>query len=253
MAKTNGKPAKSTDLMVIDENTYPALAKNSEQKQLLMENLGGEGITAKDLEVVKVPAGGNTSWMVTDENGQQVSVPHLEGIIVFTKVTRSFWKEAYTGGSTPPDCFSPDNLNGIGTPGGNCFHCALNAFGTAPNGRAKACSEKRLIFMVMPGQLLPVLVRIPASSLEAAKKYLIRLATVKQKATHAVVTRLKLTQEKNADGIVFSQVAFESAGDLSPEHAAAAKAYADSIMPALETTVTEEAKQADTDDMAKAA
>lgn len=214
------------------ENNYAIMQMGEgEISTILAENLGGEKLTAVDLESVKVPAGGSTTWTMETIDGE-VETKTIDGIIIFTQLTRAYWPSEYSGGSEPPQCTSQDSLNGIGDPGGDCLVCPLNEFGSAKQGagRGKACSEKRHIFLVTADETLPIIIKAPAMSLKGIKKYLFGL-TSKRQAVHSVYTRLTLEKDTNADGIVYSKIVFTKIGDV--ENPELSKSYADGIKPHL--------------------
>ena len=204
---------------------------DGEIASILEENLGGEQLTAADLESVSVPPGGGTTWTLNTIDGE-VETKQIDGIIILTQITRAYWESEFTGGGDPPVCTSPNGLVGIGNPGGDCRSCALNQFGSAKNGngRGKACNEKRFLFMVTSEETLPIVIKAPAMSLKGAKKYLFGL-TSKRKKMHSVYTRLTLEKDKNQDGTVYSKIAFTKIGDV--ENPELSKAYANAIRPHL--------------------
>jgi len=232
---------KETALVPSSLSNYLVVTTDVNVGELVSSNLGGEGITFNDLERIQIPTGGGTSWIKTDDEGNEDEVKELEGIILTTKVIRSYWKDAYTGGGTPPDCSSEDNITGSGEPGGECGICKWNKFGTKNDGqgKGKACAERRLLFMVMEGSLLPTVISVPPTSLENAKKYLIGLSTkppfVKM---HQIVTRLTLTTDKSQDSIRYSKVAFTKGPTLDENAKEKFDEYVKGIMPVLNSTAS---------------
>ncbi len=216
-------------------------------KDLIRTNLGTEQLTQNDLNRVTVPAAGGTMWQVSTVEGDE-NVAELEGIIVHTQSVRAYWKESFehSGGGSPPDCVSADALQGIGEPGGDCLTCPLSQFKSAKEGagRGKACSESRLVYLLTENEILPLVVKVPATSLANARKYVIGL-TSKLMDTHAVYTKLTLEQDKNQDGIKYSKIIFTKIGDVpNPQQT---KAYAEDIKPFLTASVEQFASRQDPD------
>jgi hypothetical protein len=217
--------------------------KAGEIQGILKENLGSDAMSAMDLPQISVPSGGGTTFTRSTIDGD-VDQKELTGIIICTKHTRAYWKESFdsTGGGTPPDCVSEDGDRGVGVPGGDCSTCPFSQFGSADNKRSKACQEKRVIFMLMPEEILPIAIKAPATSLKNAKQYLMGL-TSRGSMLHAVYTTLSLEKDKNKDGIAFSKIVFKKAGNVeSPELLAT---YAESIKPYLMKAVRDIATMRD--------
>ena len=201
--------------------------------EIIRENLGdGEQLSVMDFTRVSVPAGGSTTWVVPDidQPSGEIEAKEIVGIIIATKTTRQYWPDEFDGGGTPPQCSSEDGTSGIGDPGGLCVDCPLNEFDSHPDGRKKACQEKRLIFLVRENDFLPTVIVGPAGSLKNIRTYLVGLAG-KQKFVHSVYSSLGLEKDKNADGIVYSKIVLRKLGDV--ENPEASKAYAAAIKPSL--------------------
>jgi hypothetical protein len=192
-----------------------------------------------------VPTGGTTTWSIPTIEGDQPA-QKIEGIIVFTQTVRAYWKESFdeSGGGSPPDCVSRDGLIGKGEPGGDCLSCELAQWETAKGGRGrgKACAESRLIYLMSKNEILPTVIKVPATSLTNARKYLVGL-TSKQQPLYSVYTELSLTPDKNADGIKFSKIVFKKLGDV--ERPDLAEGYAKQIKPYLSVSVEQFSKQQD--------
>ena len=220
--------------------------QSGEIAEILNENLGGEQLTAADLETVTVPAGGGLTWTINSIDGE-IETKQIDGIIIFSTITRAYWPTKYEGGSEPPQCSSQDGRMGVGNPGGDCYICPLNAFGTADagQGRGKACSEKRFLFVVTQEETLPLIVRAPSMSLKGAKQY-IRGLISKRQHLHSVYTRMTLEKTKNADGITFSKIIFTKIGDV--ENPELSKAYAAGIKPYLMSVARESSLKQDNGD-----
>jgi hypothetical protein len=198
--------------------------------EALAENLGGEQVGPSDLDRIRIPAGGGTSWTVPTINGEE-DAKEFTGVIVGIKTVRSFWQEEFSGEGNPPDCYSDDGVVGHGDPGVACASCPLNVFGSA-KGAGKACKERRLLFVLRENDFLPVVVALPPASIQPFKKFLMRLSS-QGLPYSSVVTSFTLEKDKNSGGIVFSKAKLGVAGVLSSEEAATVRAYAETIRPLL--------------------
>lgn len=238
---TNGNEVATQPFAIME------FSDKNEIQTLIKENLGPSGISAQDLPNIVVPGSGGLSWEVPSLDGPQ-SIPSLEGIIIGIKATRRFYKDDFntTGGGTPPDCFSPDGLVGFGTPGGDCMSCAMNQFEEiTENGittTTKKCKERKLIFMVLKDDILPVVIHAPVMSIKPVTQYQINLTSKRQRTEH-VYTRLSLLNDKSkGKGIKYSIISPIKIGDVELEKRPIIDAYVAAIKPYLIKTIDDLAK-----------
>lgn len=205
----------------------------------IADNMSGETLSPNDLDRIKVPSGGGLSWEVQTLDGPK-STKELRGVILMSQSGRAYFPEEYSGKKNPPECVSLDSLNGHGKPGGLCIQCPFNQYESAAKGKGKACKETRTVLILLEGDLLPTIVRVPPSSLKPWRSYIMRLSKSGVRFQH-VVTSLSLTKSKSSDGIDYSEIVFASAGVLPTEQramiddyiarfgSAFAKAHAESV------------------------
>lgn len=227
-----------------DVSTFAIMKyKKGEISNILRGNMGTDALSAMDLPQISVPAGGVTTFIRPTIDGE-LEQKELTGIIICTQHTRAYWAQSFdqTGGGTPPDCVSEDGDIGIGVPGGECGTCPFSQFGSADNKRSKACQEKRLLFFLMSDEILPIVVKAPATSLKGAKQYLMGLTSRGMKL-HSVYTTLTLEKDKNKDGIAYSKIIFKKAGEV--EAPDVLEAYAEQIKPFLVKAVRDIAAMRD--------
>jgi hypothetical protein len=223
------------------ENYMVFKMEPDELRELLRENLGSAQITALDLPSIKVPSGGATFWSVPAFKGTKPAEA-LEGVLIHVRKVRRFWKDAYTGGKTPPDCYSEDGEIGVGdnTQGygrHDCDTCPMAVFGTAVDQkgnpkRGQACQDRRLIFLLTETGTLPYRIDLPPTSINAVKAYLVNLLNAGVPYT-TVTTRLTLEADTGDFG-AYSRVVMEPVVQLTPELVAKARAYQSDIKPSLE-------------------
>lgn len=214
---------------------YPVLSADSDVAEVLAENLGGDSFSAYELDQLKTPSGGGGVWSLESLDGEDEILKTVEGIIVFTQIQRAFYEVELDegGGGNPPDCTSSDCVLGIGTPGGACADCEYSQYGSAEKGEGQRCKQSRTMYVVRPGQFLPIALKVPASSLKNAKKYLLKLAGAGLPYT-SVVTSFGLEKLKNKDGIAYSGITFSVAQKLNPKYKDAVKAMSASLKSAVE-------------------
>ena len=225
---------KSKEVATVEEPKYPIAVPGSDVAAALAENLGGESLSAFDLQRVKIPSGGITSWVIDDIDGEEIAKT-FNGIIVFHKLARSYWSEDIDDGGSgnPPDCSSSDCVTGIGEPGGECETCEYAQFGSAHKGEGQACKMMRQLFVVREGELLPLVLNVAPSSLKQIKSYLLRLAA-KGRPYYSVVTEFSLVKKQNKGGTDYAEVHFSVAGTLTPDETQAVAEYVKGIRGSLE-------------------
>ena len=102
---------------------------------------------------IKIPAGGVLQFELPTGDPQQPDYsPTLTGVILFNHAICAYWPEGdeYSD-DVPPLCSSVDGKQGYGEPGGVCEACALSQFGSASNGRGKACKNMRVLYLLRSG------------------------------------------------------------------------------------------------------
>jgi hypothetical protein len=211
--------AATKELAILDR--YNALAASDDDtRAMLAEVLDGETLDISDLPTITVPSGGGTSWEVPTPEGPRPT-QFIEGIILSIQTQRAYWENPNPQIGTPPNCLSRDGIHGIGNPGGACGDCPLNEFGSkvGQNGqetRGKACSEKRVLYLLLPDMSMPVVLRAPAMSLKAVKNY--RIALFNQKVGFdAVITKIGLEKRVNGTGQPYSALTLAMVGRIPDE------------------------------------
>lgn len=164
-----------------------------------------EGLDA-GFERIKIPSAGSTVFEMPGEDDEAESVKEFSAVILYHHTLFAYYKSKYTGGNNPPDCGSFDGFTGEGDPGGHCKTCPLNQFGSGENG-AKACKNRRRIYVLREGEIFPLLLSLPTGSLKEFTRYIKRLLS-KGRKSNAVVTRFTLKKATSNSGVVYSQAGF---------------------------------------------
>jgi hypothetical protein len=237
------KQNEKTKAVAIRADNYPIMGSAAgEAIQLIKENLGDEKLSPLDLARIRVPAGGVTVWTIPTVEGE-THVEEFVGIVLKTKTTRQMWYAPFgEGEKSPPDCVSEDAMRGIGDPGGPCLSCKYNQFGSirlqkgkeADTSKKKLCQEKRMIYTILEGQILPHVVVAPAMSLKTSRKYLVGMTSGLNRL-HSVYTRFTLEKGTNPQGIDYCKILMNKVGDV--EHKDETAAYAQAITPYLSIDV----------------
>jgi len=242
-------------------DTYPALAPDEETLELLQENLGddGENIGIGNFKRVKVPSSELNAWMI-ERAGESVAQKELTGIIVAWKARRSMWLNGEPDGSQP-DCHSFDNKRPVSiglygpqgeraaqNPQGMCRTCPMAQFGSDPKGgRGTACKEQRLLFLVIPDAMFPLVVHIPRTSIKGVQGFMLDLLDARKKY-HQVEVGLSLKKDKNKAGQEYNQVQMRKIRDLEPGECDATKLYGDQIKALVEQAMTDFSESAVSDE-----
>ena len=235
------KPAPSAIIVrdPADASTYRILNRTQEEVQKAMQifqhNLRGQKLTERNLPRVTVPPQGITLWTIPGTEGDEHH-DELTGILVEYTTPRAYWdKPMEPGNSTPPSCSSHDGLKGVGDPGGVCHLCPFDKYGTAlgESQNGKACKEKRMLFLLRPDSILPLVVQGPSTSIPAIWKYVVGLSN-EETPFHHIYTQLTL--EKVAAGsLSYSRIVARSLGPVPEEYIPQIEAYQAALTELLGT------------------
>jgi hypothetical protein len=182
---------------------------------VLAENLGEDNADLRfgDFDKVSVPGQGSTTWVIPDMVEGEVTAKELVGVIILWEASKSYWASKDADGSNP-DCSSRDGRTPV--PGGlyaeggeneylnppkpakgrtglpllvdgqqvlehTCEGCPMNQFGSGVNDKGektkgKACNDRRLLYMLRPGEVMPTIVALPATSISVLRSFLVKLA-----------------------------------------------------------------------------
>lgn len=171
------------ELAVIDNFE---LSTNTDIMEALIEELGEDAKIPYDR--VKIPSGGTTAFEVPSDDPDNPDIEkEIEGIIVYAQKINAYWKDAYSGDNTSPDCSSNDGKVGVEFETGEihkCVDCPFNEFKSGPNGVGKACKNMRRLYIIRTGCTLPIVLTLPPTSLRAYEDYVGRQIVTKGLRTH---------------------------------------------------------------------
>lgn len=203
------KASKTITALTKAEEKSSALTTGFEVLQKMGDSISDEmdGLTAA-FEQIRIPIGGMTYFeMPSDDLEKTETVKEFSAVILYHHPMRAYYREKYTGGNNPPDCGSFDAVEGTGDPGGDCEHCTYNQFGSGENG-AKACKERRRLYLLLDGEAFPMVLSLPTGSLKDFSRYLMRCLPKWGKSS-AGITRFSLTKAVNKGGIAYTKVRFQ--------------------------------------------
>lgn len=216
-------PKASTEIIASE---YRSLAKPISQVQEIVKEAisGAGGLTAFSLDRIKVPSAESSVWSVPTLMGNKPQ-EFIDAVILHMVKSRSYWPDPIgVGPAVPPSCTSSDSIMGIGSPGGPCRKCPLAEFGTAVKGNGKpakgqACKQGRMMFILRPQDMIPVLLTVPPGSLKDTDKFFMRF-TQQDLSPKLVVMRFALKQTQNSEGTKYNQVEITMLRPLNTEEMA---------------------------------
>jgi hypothetical protein len=231
---------------------YAIVKKGEQGVSLLKETLDGQDVNEFSLARVRMPSGGGSSWEVPTLGGTE-SMKELQGVVVFSKQSRSFWSNPYQGGNEPPDCSAPDAKHAIASEGVEipatldgetnrllCDTCKFSEWGSSETGskRGQACRLTRQLFLIVPDRMLPLVVSLPPTSLKRASAYFLTLADY-SKDYKRIITRIGLEKASGQDVPDFSVATFSAGEDLEDDVAELMARYAEALRPNFEAVRAE--------------
>lgn len=210
MAKaTKTMKAMTTTQETAPQEATPTMTTGLDALKKMEDSLSAEmnGLSAA-FEQIRIPIGGVTYFEMPGEDPEKPeTIKEFSAVILHHHIMRAYYKEKYTGGNNPPDCGSFDGVEGTGEPGGSCETCACNKFGTGENG-AKACKERRRLYLLLEGEMFPLVLSLPTGSLKDFSRYLMRCLPKWGKSSGGI-TRFSLVKAVNKGGIAYTKVRFK--------------------------------------------
>lgn len=195
--------------------------------KIINENLKNKPLSRQSIDIVKAPAGGTIAFTVPGLTGDEVH-KDLTGVILDYATPRAYWETSDPTEGTPPSCYSPDSVTSYD--GKPCSQCMYNAFGSKDgDSNAKACKESVELYLLRPGNIMPIIVRIPVSSKCIFQKYLTRLVS-NMIPLSGVVTKITLEKATSRQGQAYAQYCFEATNVLSVEESGTLMDFSQKIM-----------------------
>lgn len=214
---------KTNELATINNEVqaggFANLAQMAALKDELMECCVGMEFS---MDRIKMPSGVSKFFTVPGDGEEEQQVTEIIGIVLHSHPSFAYYTTSYQGGSTPPDCGSFDGKVGVGKPGGNCADCPNNRFGSGDEGQGKACSNRKMLYILQEGELLPMMLSLPVGSVRKFEDFVKLWFAKHMKLPHQFVTKITLKKAySKTSKRDFSQAVFQRVRDLTDEEKAA--------------------------------
>ena len=151
MSMMNANAAATTTMTANEPLDFelPEIGEAEFSNEELAEDM--DGLTMS-FPRIKIPAGGVLQFEIPNGDPQHPDYrPTLTGVILYNHASCANWPEGDEyNDDVPPLCSSVDGKQGYGEPGGTCATCTLSQFGSASNGRGKACKNMRVLYLLRP-------------------------------------------------------------------------------------------------------
>jgi hypothetical protein len=200
---------------------------NDEIAQGMAEEMDGLAIS---FDRAKIPSGGGLAFEVPGEDPESPDmVKEIVGVIVDHYPINAYWTNKFSGQNNPPDCASMGGKSGEGNPGGSCAKCPFNQYGSADDGRGKACKNMHRIYILRSGEIFPILLTLPPTSIKSFSDYIAKRVLAKSRRSYGVITKITLKKAQNSTGINYSQAQFAVEAVLDPETTAKIQEFSQQI------------------------
>ena len=238
---------EQTNGMMTETQTTAFLLPNMVASEFSQEDLD-EDLDGLSMSFprVKIPSGGYLQFEVPGGDPENPDyAKNLEGVILAAHPANAYWADTGDddGEDSPPLCQSVDGKIGYGEPGGLCASCKLNEFGSASKGGGKACKNMRMLYLLRSGDMLPMTLALPPTSLKPYKDFLKGQFTLRKRATYCSLVRIGLKKVEGA-GFDYSVATFTLVRDFAGEELAQVAAYAKNFREQLKGFQEERAKAA---------
>ena len=226
----------------------PSMVEGDFSQDELSEDMDG---LQMNFQRVKIPAGGVLQFeMPSDDPENPDYIKTLEGVILHHHASCAYWPAGseYDDDATPL-CSSVDGKVGIGDPGILCATCPMNQYGSAKEGRGKACKNMRQLYLLRSGEYMPLQVTLPPTSLSPFREFMNQAFVLRRRTSFGSVGQIGLKKASNGSND-YSVATFKRLYDFEGEDLAQIRTYANSfkeqIKAMLQQRATAQEDQRDT-------
>ena len=232
----------NTALMETEKFVLPAMAEGEGEftAEELAEDRDG---LAMSFQRVKIPGGGMIQFELPSDDPENPDyAKNLTGVVLYNHSSVAYWPEGDEyDDNVPPLCSSVDGKQGIGTPGGLCSTCVLNRFGTALDGKGKACKNMRVLYLLRSGEYMPLQLTLPPTSIKPWREFLNQSFLLRQRATYGSVIQIGLKKMNNGSND-YSVATFRRLYDFSGEELAQIRSHANNFKEQIKLILQQRAE-----------
>ena len=220
----------------------PAVVDSSFTSEDLADDMDGLQMS---FQRIKIPSGGNLVFEIpTDDPENPNYEKTIEGVLIFHHDANAYWPEGSEyDENTAPLCSSLDGKLGIGEPGGHCAMCAMNQYGTASEGRGKACKNMRMLYLLQSGECVPIQISLPPTSLKPFKNFINQAFLLRRRPSYGSVIQIGLRKE-NTGGNDYSVATFRLVENFEGEQLVQIRSYAEGFKEQIKLTLKQRAETA---------
>ena len=121
--------------------------------------------------------------------------------------------------------------------------CGMNQYGTAPEGRGKACKNMRMLYLLQSGESIPIQISLPPTSLKPFKTFINQAFLLRRRPSYSSVIQIGLRKENNG-GNDYSVATFRLVGNFEGEQLAQIRSYTESFKEQIKLTLKQRAEAA---------
>lgn len=242
MTTQNTTTQNSNASMELVNFQLPAVVDSSFTSEDLADDMEGLQMS---FQRIKIPSGGNLVFEIpTDDPENPNYEKTIEGVLIFHHDANAYWPEGSEyDENTAPLCSSVDGKQGIGEPGGSCVMCAMNQYGTAAEGRGKACKNMRTLYLLQSGECVPIQISLPPTSLKPFKNFVNQAFLLRRRPSYGSVIQIGLRKE-NTGGNDYSVATFRLIKNFEGEQLAQIRSYAEGFKEQIKLTLKQRAETA---------
>lgn len=228
--------AKKTALALVENPS--AYLPSAQELQEVVEDLG-DILSRRVFGVVTIAGGGAGVFKVKEPGAEEPTsgIQEIDCVVLASHLMNVRWGHDYgtRQQGERPICRSMDGETGIEEETGEthrCAECPYNQFGA--DGARKQCTNKRQLYIMREGDLLPILFALPPSALEAYNNYRILTRVTMRIPLYSLVTRITLKNKTSNNGSEYSTPVFTPIGKLPLDEAKRMEQFAKGIMEAAQ-------------------
>lgn len=226
-------------LVAQEKFLLPAMVEGDFSQEELSEDMDGLQMS---FQRVKIPAGGVLQFeMPSDDPENPDYIKTLEGVILHHHASCAYWPAGSEyDDDTTPLCSSVDGKVGIGDPGILCATCPMNQFGSAKDGRGKACKNMRQLYLLRSGEYMPMQLTLPPTSLSPFREFMNQAFVLRRRTSYGSVVQIGLKKANNGTND-YSVATFKRLYDFEGEDLAQIRAYANSFKEQIKAMLLQRA------------